>query len=369
MTWKRSGQGEAEETMPDQLSTPPTGPGRRRVFLSSTWKDLWSERAAVRDALEGVVDIIAMEMFRPNRHPGLRTCLEAVSSCDAILLIVGSRYGTIVPDTTYSVTEREYDFAQSLGLETFVYEQAVDGQGPAQVDDETAEDTARAEDFRHRLRNAHYTVPPPFSSPEDLATRAFRDIKRWIGEVRRPSFRDRRAQAIRSPDGYALANLTKRKLQAKPFPVMIVDLAALNAQEYPPEPPGRMRITGKALTIRETALGHPSPVDILNDFPFPLVSSTDLLEARVALANQHALLVCLAHSEADLRQLHHFTEGPAQVALFSPEEAELPDDARVAYHKTYTQQQLKRCGLTKLVLDLVEERVNEHLVTSLKYGT
>src|SRR5437868_10760059 len=101
----------------------PTMPTDRRyqVFISSTF-DLQSERKA---AIEGVFERghipIALERFSPANLSDLQVIENAMDSSQVYVLILGHRYGEVIPKLNISYTEFEYDLAQKRKLHTLVF--------------------------------------------------------------------------------------------------------------------------------------------------------------------------------------------------------------------------------------------------------
>lgn len=95
---------------------------RYQVFISSTFSDLRDERKA---AIEAIFDRghipIALERFSPANESDLQVIQSAMASSQVYVLILGHRYGDIVPGRTISFTELEYDLAQERGLFTLVF--------------------------------------------------------------------------------------------------------------------------------------------------------------------------------------------------------------------------------------------------------
>src|SRR5215213_5134892 len=86
-----------------------------QVFVSSTRVDLLRERRAAENAIRSLnLHFNGMEYFGARANRSIETCLEEVRASDIFVLIVGFRYGSYVPDTNISFTEREYIEAESL---------------------------------------------------------------------------------------------------------------------------------------------------------------------------------------------------------------------------------------------------------------
>lgn len=79
------------------------------VFVCSTFSDLSQEREGVLDAIRRLkLQHDSMEFFGARPEQPIETCLEEVRASDALVVIVGHRYGSIVPDLRISYSEAEY---------------------------------------------------------------------------------------------------------------------------------------------------------------------------------------------------------------------------------------------------------------------
>jgi len=86
-----------------------------RVFISSVSGTLDRYRAAAVDACRryGYQPVI-MEDFNPDKAAPADVCREKITGCDAFVLLLAHRYGSIVPGETRSFTELEYDTALEM---------------------------------------------------------------------------------------------------------------------------------------------------------------------------------------------------------------------------------------------------------------
>jgi len=95
---------------------------RYQVFISSTFQDLQEER---KGAIEAVFERghipIALERFSPANDSDLQVIKKAMADSQVYVLILGHRYGEIIPEKNISFTELEYDLAQEYGLFTLVF--------------------------------------------------------------------------------------------------------------------------------------------------------------------------------------------------------------------------------------------------------
>lgn len=88
---------------------------RPRLFISSargTQIDQYRDEAAKVAERLGF-EPVWMEENTPGRLSPREYCAQEVSSCDAIAILVGEKYGSSVPETEISYTEFEYDTALS----------------------------------------------------------------------------------------------------------------------------------------------------------------------------------------------------------------------------------------------------------------
>ena len=88
----------------------------RKVFLSSTWRDLHDYREAVFLALQACDDIrvVRMEDFGARDEMTDEFCRSKVAECDLFFGIVGHCFGSCPKGSDKSYTQQEYDAA--LGL-------------------------------------------------------------------------------------------------------------------------------------------------------------------------------------------------------------------------------------------------------------
>lgn len=89
---------------------------REQVFVSSTFKDLVEERAAViQTLLEADCIPAGMEMFPASDTDKFDLIKGVIDLCDYYVVIVGGRYGSVDPEAELSYTEMEYDYAVQTG--------------------------------------------------------------------------------------------------------------------------------------------------------------------------------------------------------------------------------------------------------------
>ncbi len=89
---------------------------RYTIFLSSTYIDLAENRESVHNAILSNGNFpIEMENFTASSQPQWDTIQPLIDECDYYVLLVGFKYGSIDAETGLSYTEKEYDYAISIG--------------------------------------------------------------------------------------------------------------------------------------------------------------------------------------------------------------------------------------------------------------
>lgn len=94
---------------------------RYQVFVSSTYADLQQERQHVIQTLMEMDCIPAgMELFPAADEEQWEFIKRVIDDCDYYLLVIGGRYGSLTPDGI-SYTEKEYEYAKSIGLKVIAF--------------------------------------------------------------------------------------------------------------------------------------------------------------------------------------------------------------------------------------------------------
>lgn len=100
-----------------------------QIFVSSTFKDLQNERMQVLNAITNMKHLAAgMELFCASNDEQFKYIKRVIDDSDYYVLIVGTRYGSVNPDTGFSYTEMEFDYAVEKGIPilAFIKQNAVD---------------------------------------------------------------------------------------------------------------------------------------------------------------------------------------------------------------------------------------------------
>lgn len=90
---------------------------RYQVFISSTYSDLIDERKKAIDAVLMANCLPSgMEAFAASDEKQFDVIKRVIDLCDYYILIIGKRYGSIIPGKDISYTEMEYEYACSKDI-------------------------------------------------------------------------------------------------------------------------------------------------------------------------------------------------------------------------------------------------------------
>lgn len=124
---------------------------RYQVFLSSTYADLKDERQQVIQTLMEMDCIPAgMELFPATDEEQFDFIKRVINDCDYYILIIGGRYGSTTREGI-SYTEKEYDYAVSLGLKVIALLHQSPDEIAAGKTDKDPELAARLQEFRAKV--------------------------------------------------------------------------------------------------------------------------------------------------------------------------------------------------------------------------
>ncbi len=187
-----------------------TGPGA--VFVSSTSEDLHEYRIAAQEAVLAVgLRLEMMEYFAAMGGPPLEECLDRVTPCGVVVVIVAERYGWVPPDQpaaeAKSITWLECEHAAARGCELLVFfpadwdawpkdrresfrlaDAAQNGTFTPELAFEVQRNMARLKDFRKWLETGRTRAS--FTTPDDLKAKVTQALYQWLD--RRPECRPAR---------------------------------------------------------------------------------------------------------------------------------------------------------------------------------
>jgi phosphoserine phosphatase len=153
----------------------------KRVFISSTFKDLEAYRKTVRDAVRelGAVDV-SMEHFGSRDDRPKDECIKLIrEQSDVFVGIIAHRYGYIPDGDSMSILEAEYDAATSAQLPRFIYMLKDEVAWPADLKD-SGESAQKLSAFKQRLLKRH--IVQGFTNKDDVATHVAADLGRYFSE-------------------------------------------------------------------------------------------------------------------------------------------------------------------------------------------
>src|SRR5271157_4302344 len=147
-----------------------------RVMISSTVRDLEPER----EAAEQAIVTFCFRRYRSETLPSIarspqEVCESMASSCDVMVLILGDRYGWVIPALGISVTEREYDVAiTSDPAKVLAFEKVPDQREP------------RQEQFVAKVKGFEggCFVARPFTTPDELTDQVKEALSVWLSAAR-----------------------------------------------------------------------------------------------------------------------------------------------------------------------------------------
>jgi hypothetical protein len=182
---------------------------RLMVFVCGTYSDLSEERGAVLDAILRLqLQHDSMEFFGARPERPIETCLQEVRNSDILVVIVGRKYGSIVPGWGISYSEAEYREAQRLNIPCLVY--FLD-QGKSITSEQSQHDPdslKKLETWKADLKQKH--TPYHFKDSTDLALQAVADLGREIRKL------EKTASAVRPGAPAAAATRAGWVREAKP---------------------------------------------------------------------------------------------------------------------------------------------------------
>ncbi|KHT47974.1 hypothetical protein RJ47_03900 [Vibrio sinaloensis] len=146
------------------------------AFISSTFVDLKSDRAEVARALtDRGLNVNALDIQPASSQTSKDEILTGIRESDFVVLIIGDRYGSILPrmtgSLTLSITFWEYENALKMGKPVIAYFKSGISSDPIYHDDKSDKEYAKKrklfEHFKNVVSSRHN--PAYYSSPEELA--------------------------------------------------------------------------------------------------------------------------------------------------------------------------------------------------------
>ena len=142
---------------------------RYQVFVSSTFEDLKEERQAVINAIQ-MLDYIpaGMELFPAADDDAWGVIQRVIDFSDYYVLVIGGRYGSTTKEGI-SYTEKEYDYASSVGLPILSFVHAEPDKIPAGKSEIDVAAREKLLQFRKKVESSHKR--DTWASADDLKAR------------------------------------------------------------------------------------------------------------------------------------------------------------------------------------------------------
>jgi hypothetical protein len=150
----------------------------KKVYISSTYKDLTSYRNAIRDmfqfkGLQDEYSLVSMEGYvSENGKRAIEVCLEDVRNVDIYVLILAKRYGSVVEGTGISYTETEYNEALKVAavkptykIFVFYSNDEIEKEDFSQL---PALENPGLESFYNKALSNHAAFIASFTTPDNL---------------------------------------------------------------------------------------------------------------------------------------------------------------------------------------------------------
>ena len=149
-----------------------------KVFVSSTFIDLVIYRKAVAEALERLgLELGRMEAFGARPQDPMEVCLTEIEASELFVGVYAHRYGFIPTNSTFSITELEFDHATFHRRPTFCF--FLDETFPWEADYiEIGDQQLRLNNFKAKV--GKLVVRDTFTTPDVLASRVVSSIGRYL---------------------------------------------------------------------------------------------------------------------------------------------------------------------------------------------
>jgi len=119
-----------------------------------------------------------MELFGARSGRPIDTCLDEVRQSDIVVVIVGSKYGSLVPGEEISFSEAEYTEAQRLSLPCLVYLRSERNPNAQEFMEIDPAKEMRLRRWKETLSERHTVYP--FKDSNDLSLQVAADLSREI---------------------------------------------------------------------------------------------------------------------------------------------------------------------------------------------
>lgn len=168
------------------------------VFVCSTYSDLAEEREAVLQALRKLQhQHDSMEFFGARTNLPIETCLEEVRRSDVLVVILGYRYGSLVPEMDISFSEAEYREGHRLGKPCLVYLRDENVPILPKYIERDSEKIKLLDRFKNILQSRHTVAI--FKDSHDLSVSVVADLSRTAQALEDSAKAEEEEEKLKSP--------------------------------------------------------------------------------------------------------------------------------------------------------------------------
>ena len=189
---------------------------RYQVFISSTYNDLKEERSAVLKSVLKLRHIpVGMEHFVASNEEQFNYIKKLLEDTDYYIVIVGNRYGSVADDGM-SYTEKEFDYAVSLGIPIIACVHSNPDAFPINKSDTDKKSIEKLRKFREKIMQRRLISYIDWTTPETLTSEVVVALVNMINDYPRQGWE--RAGAYGNSDLLSQINelrLENDKLKAK----------------------------------------------------------------------------------------------------------------------------------------------------------
>lgn len=160
-----------------------------QVFISSTYTDLVEARRKVRDAILSMYHFpVGMEFFGAANEEQWQIISETIDSSDYYVLIIGQRYGTVIPegkpDAGISYTEKEFRYALQRGIPILAF--LMDDNVAVKPEDVEYDHREEFTAFKNAVKTDR--LVEWWKNPDELAQKVTNALYKQITRSKRPGW-------------------------------------------------------------------------------------------------------------------------------------------------------------------------------------
>lgn len=160
-----------------------------QVFISSTYTDLVEVRRKVRDAILSMYHFpVGMEFFGAANEEQWQIISETIDSSDYFVLIIGQRYGTVIPegkpDAGISYTEKEFRYALQKGIPILAF--LMDDDVPVKLEHMDHDHHEELIAFKNAVKTDR--LVEWWTNPDELAQKVTNAIYKQSTRTKRPGW-------------------------------------------------------------------------------------------------------------------------------------------------------------------------------------